>query len=106
MLTKSQFWILTLLAALCLLFEFANMIMFGQSRQKQAEINQRAQYIQQTAQLEPLYREIVKALADLSVHNDDKDLRDVLSKQGITVMANPAAAPAAAPAGETKKGAR
>jgi hypothetical protein len=106
MLKKKEFWILTALAALGLLLALSNMIMFGQNRQAQAEINTRAQFIQQSAQLEPLYREIVKALADLSVRNQDSQLRDLLGKQGITVSANPAPAPAAAPNQEPKKGGR
>ncbi len=103
MLRKTEFWILTLLAALGLLLAVGNMVMFGQNRQAQAEVNSRAQYIQQSAQLEPLYREIVKALADLSVRNNDGELRELLAKQGITVPANPPPA-GGAPAPEPKKG--
>jgi len=106
MLKNKEFWILTALAALGLVLALTNMILFGQNRQAQAEINSRAQFIQQSAQLEPLYREIVKALADLSVRNQDSQLRDLLAKQGITVSANPAPPPAAAPAAEPKKGGR
>ena len=104
MLKKKEFWILTALAALGLVLALSNMIMFGQNRQAQAEISSRAQFIQQSAQLEPLYREIVKALADLSVRNQDSQLRELLGKQGITVSANPA--PATAPNQEPKRGGR
>ena len=102
MLKKSEFWLLTLLAAVGLLLMLTNMVLFSQNRQVQADINTRAQFIQQSAQIEPLYREIVKALADLSVRNQDDQLRALLAKQGITVSANPSA-PQAAPAGEPKK---
>ena len=85
MLKKNEFWILTTLAAIGLALAFANMVMFSQNRTAQAEVNGRAQYIQQAAQLEPLYREMVKALADLAVRNSDVELRDMLAKQGITV---------------------
>jgi hypothetical protein len=105
MLKKKEFWILTALAALGLVLALSNMIMFGQNRQAQAEISSRAQFIQQSTQLEPLYREIVKALADLSVRNQDAQLRDLLAKQGITVSANPSP-PAAAPSQEPKKAGR
>ena len=109
MLKKRDYWILTALAAIALVLAFANMALFGQNRQAQGEVNARAQYIQQSAQLEPLYREMVKALADLSVRNNDVQLRELLAKQGITVSANPPPAatnaPAAgAPASEPKKG--
>jgi hypothetical protein len=108
MLKKNEFWTLTGLAVIGLLLTVANMVMFSQNRMAQAEVSGRAQYIQQAAQLETLYREMVKALADLAVRNDDAQLRDMLAKQGITVSANPqpAAAPAPAPAAppSAKKG--
>ena len=106
MLKQNQFWILSGLASLCVVLVLANIVLFVQNRQMQADINQRAQYIQRTAQLEPLYRDIVKALADLSVRNNDPQLRDVLSKQGITISTNPTPAVPAAPAAEAKKGAK
>ena len=112
MLKKSEYWILTGLAAIGLVLALTNMAIFGQNRQAQIEVNARAQYIQQSAQLEPLYREMVKALADLSVRNNDLPLRELLAKQGITVSANPPPtanasspnAPAAGASNESKKG--
>jgi hypothetical protein len=102
MLKKNEFWILTALAALGLLLAVANMILFSQNRTAQAEITGRAQYIQQAAQLETLYREMVKALGELAIRNSDTQLRDMLAKQGITVTAPAAPPPPAAP--EPKKG--
>lgn len=105
MLKKNEFLILTVLAAIGLVLAIANMVMFSQNRASQAEVSGRAQYIQQAAQLEPLYREMVKALGELAVRNNDTQLRDMLAKQGITLSVNPTppAAPAA-PAAEPKKG--
>ena len=97
MLKKNEFLILTVLAAICVLLAIANMILFSQNRVAQAEVTQRAQYIQQSAQLEPLYREMVKALGELTVRNNDAQLRDMLAKQGITVNLNPPAQPAPPP---------
>ena len=103
MLKKSEFWILTLLAAGGLVLMIANMILFSLNRTAQAEVTGRAQYIQQTAQLEPLYREMVKALGELAVRNNDTQLRDMLAKHGVVVtLAGPAPTPAPAP--EPKKG--
>ena len=93
MLKKSEFQILTALAALGLLLAIVNMVLYSQNRVAQAEITGRAQYIQQAAQGEPLYREMVKALADLAVRNNDYQLRDMLAKQGISLTANPAPEP-------------
>jgi len=107
MLQKKEYWILTALAGIAAMLAVVNMAMYGQNRQVQTELNARAQYIQQSAQLEQLYRDLVKAIADLSVRNNDPSLRDVLTKQGITISTNPApaaAAPPSAPAAEPKKG--
>jgi len=104
MLKKNEFLILTALAAIGLLLAIANMILFSQNRTAQTEVTQRAQYIQQAAQLEPLYREMVKALGELTVRNNDSQLRDMLAKQGITVNMAPPSAPPAASAPEPKKG--
>ena len=103
MLKKNEFVILTAVAAISLLLAIANMILFSQNRGAQAEVTQRAQYIQQAAQLEPLYREMVKALGELTVRNNDTQLRDLLAKQGISVNMQPPQPPAA-PAPEPKKG--
>jgi type VI protein secretion system component VasK len=102
MLRRWEYWILTLAALAIAALVGVNISLFNTNRAAQTEVTSRAQYIQQTAQLEPLYREMVKALADLSVRNNDRELRDMLAKQGITVSA-PAAA-AAPPAPEPKKG--
>jgi len=109
MLKKNQYWILTVLAALGALLAVVNMAMYGQNRKIQAELNARAQYIQQGAQVEQLYRDLVKVIADLSVRNNDAELREILTKQGIPVSANPPAASAAppsapVPSAEPKKG--
>jgi hypothetical protein len=103
MLKKNEFLILTVLAAICVLLAIANMILFSQNRVGQSEVTQRAQYIQQSAQLEPLYREMVKALGELTVRNNDTQLRDMLAKQGITVNMPAPLAPSL-PAPEPKKG--
>jgi uncharacterized membrane protein len=100
MLRRNEFLILTGLAALGLLLAVANMVLFGQNRQAQAEVTSRAQFIQQSAQLEPLYREMVKALADLSVRNNDGELRELLTKQGITLSNPPPGAAAPGPKSE------
>lgn len=99
MLKAWEFWTLTIVALAAAALAAANMMMFTQNRAIQVEATGRAQFVQQSVQLEGLYREIVKALADLSVRNQDKALRDLLAAQGITVNAgaqpNPAAMPTA-----------
>lgn len=92
MLKKGEFWILTTAALLLLALILVNMSLFLSNRSAQAEVNTRSQYVQQSLQLEGLYREMVKALADLSARNQDTQLKDLLAKQGITFTVNPPAA--------------
>lgn len=105
MLARWQFWATTVVALLVAVLAGYDMMMFGQNRATQAELASRTQYVQQSIQLETLYREMVRALADLSVRNQDKALADLLSAQGITVSNQPAASASPAPA-EAKKGAK
>jgi hypothetical protein len=109
MLKPWQFWSLTLLAAMSAALAVTNMVLYSQNRDLQTEITGRLQYVQQTAQLENLYQEILKALADLSVRRQDSTLADLLTRHGFTVTVTPpagagSAAGAAGPvSGEAKK---
>lgn len=86
---KSEFMIATGIGALSLALVITNIVLVGQNRQAQADTTSRAQFIQQSVQLEVLYMDIVKALADLAVRNQDQDLKNVLSAQGISVTPPP-----------------
>lgn len=109
MLKRLEYLALLGLAVLIVGLVIANVALILSNRSVQSEIQRNTQFIQQTAQLEVLYREIVKALADLSVKNQDVDLRGLLASHGITVTVNPATpAPAAppSPAEPPRKGAK
>jgi hypothetical protein len=70
-------------------------MLFTSNRTAQTEMAGRQDYIQKSIQFEGLYREIAKALADLSIRNQDQDLRSLLAAHGISVTFPPPAAPAA-----------
>ena len=112
MLKPWQFWSLTLFAAIAVALAATNIVLYGQNRDLQTEIAARAQYVQQSAQLETLFQEILKALADLSVRNKDSALAELLARRGFTVTVTPptglsAAAGAAVPGpGEARKSAK
>ena len=76
-----------------LLLVIANGVLFTQNRTEQVEINSRQQYLQQTVSLEGLYRDIVKALAELAVKNNDQQVLQMLAAQGINVSVNAPPAP-------------
>ena len=99
MLTKVEFRVTTALGALAVGLALLNMALFVTNRRLQADVASRSQYIQQSTQLQTLYQEIVKALADLSVRNKDEQLKELLNREGITVSVSPPGTGAAAPAG-------
>ena len=106
MLRNWEFWIVTLLALVGAVLAGINMMLFQANRTAQTEIAGRQQYIAQSVQLEGLYREMVKALADLSVKNQDADVRTLLADQGITISVTPNAPAPAQPAEVPKKAGR
>jgi len=98
MLTTRQYLGLIALAASALMLVVIDAILFNANRAQQVEINQRQLYLQQTASLEGLYREMVKGLADLALRSGDRRVLDALASQGINVTVTPpAAAPSADP---------
>ncbi len=109
MLARWQLWLTTIVALVVAALVGYTMMLFGENRATQAELATRAAFVQQSVQLEPLYRDIVKALADLSIRNQDKALADLLASQGITVSATAPTAGApttGAPGADAKKGAK
>lgn len=93
--TRIQYWIAVALGAACLAAMAANLTLGWSNQSSRADIGQRQQYVQQSVQLEGLYREMVRALAELSARHGDEALRALLQRHGINV--NPSApAPAAA----------
>lgn len=104
--TRTQFWITTALALLSLLLLAVNFTLLRDNRTVQKEVAARQQFLQQSVQLEGLYREIVRALAELAARNSDEAVRAMLAKHGITYTVNPPAAATPqvqAPAAPTRK---
>ena len=83
-----QYLTLVALGVAALILVAANAMLFSTNKARQAEVNQRQMFLQQTASLESLYREMVKALADLAVRNGDKRVIEALAGQGINVTVN------------------
>lgn len=104
MLLKWQFNLLTALGAAALLLVVSNAFLFTQNRTAQGSLAQRQQFIAQTVALEGLYRDIVKALAEMGVKGNDRQLLDMLAAQGLSVTVNtPAPALAETPARKGEK---
>ena len=91
-----QYWATTAVGTCCLAVLSGNVVLAYNNKSTQADINMRQQYVQQSVQLEGLYREIVRALAELGARNNDNDVKAMLQKHGISYSVNsPTAAPAA-----------
>ena len=99
MLKSWQYTVLNAIGALALLLVLFNAVLFTKNRDLQQQVNARQLYLQQTTALEGLYRDIVKALAELAVSNNDTQLLEMLASQGLNVSVNaPAPTPASPPA--------
>ena len=99
MLLRWQFILLTALGAVALTLVLVNAGLFLVNREAQTALNQRQLYVQQSVALDALYREIVKALAELAVKGNDPQLIAVLSAQGLSLTVDaPASAASAATA--------
>lgn len=90
MLKTAQYWILTAIGVTCLLGVAVNIVLAEGNSSRQSEVSKRAQYIQQTVQLQSLYQNMVRALANMAVRNKDPALRSLLAKQGINLTVKPA----------------
>ena len=90
-----QFWATTTLGVCCLAVLAGNVVLSTSNKTAQADIAVRQQYVQQSVQLEGLYREIVRALAELGARNNDNDVKAMLQRHGISYSVNAPAAPAA-----------
>ena len=73
----------TLAGAAAIILFVVNVVLVERDRSLQSEINLRQQFIQQSVQLEALNRDLISAIANLSVRNKDEQLKTILTQQGI-----------------------
>jgi hypothetical protein len=95
MLVRWQHHLLSVLSAAALLMVLVNALLFTLNRDARNDLQQRQQFIQQTVPVEALYRDIVKALAEMAVKDKDRPLLDMLTAQGLTITPGGPTAPAA-----------
>ena len=84
-----RFWLLNALGGIALVLVIANMVLYHGNREAQQAFATRAEFIQRSRQIEPLYRDIVRALAELAAKEKDEQIRQLLGSQGINVTVNP-----------------
>ena len=95
--TKVQYWVVTALGAVCCVAMLTAITLGYNNAKSRADVNQRQQFVQQSVQLEGLYKEIVRALAEMGARNNDGDVKAMLQKNGITYTANASAPGSPAP---------
>ena len=88
---RSAFWprIVTTLAFATLVLVAVNIYLVYTNQSLQREVNERQQFIAQSMQIQVLAREMITALANLAMKNNDEQIRQVLTAHGITFSANP-----------------
>ena len=80
---------LTGLAAVAVVLVLANIWLVLGNQPRQAEVNQRQQFINQSTQMSRLNEGLVRAIAAAAVTTNDDTLRGLLTEQGINVTFTP-----------------
>ncbi len=88
---RLQYRMACALGATCLVLMLSNVALATANKSMQSEVALRQQFVQQSVQLEGLYREIARALAELGQRNNDSDVKAMLERNGISYQASSAA---------------
>lgn len=84
-------WLAAALAAAAAVLVIIDFTLAQANRSLQVEVNKRQQFINESIQLERVNGALVHAIASAAVNAKDDRLRDVLTRNGITINVNPAA---------------
>jgi hypothetical protein len=93
---KLLYWVMTSLAGISVVLVIVNGVIFLTDQSAQAEVNQRQQFINQSAQLGRVQEGLIRALALSAANNKDDQLRDLLAQFNISYTVNPPPAAAGA----------
>lgn len=88
-LSNAQFWLLNGAAGIAGVLLLSVILLHQGNVELRTEVNQRAQFVQQTVPLGKLNNEIIKALAGLSAKHEDPELRSLLESHGIRYEIKP-----------------
>ena len=89
------YWVAVGLSGLTLALVVVYIVLVQDNRTVQIQVNQRQQFINQSAQLSRVNEALIRALATATVNNKDDKLRDLLAQNGITINATGEAVPSA-----------
>ena len=91
------YWIATAVAGLSVVLVAFNIALGLSSEATQAKINERQQFIDQTAQIDRANAALVRALATTAVSTGDAELHQILTDHGIAIAPSAPATGAALP---------
>ncbi len=97
---KLPYWASVLLSAVAIVLLVVNISLANANRLKQADLSQRQTTITEGQSLAQFNQGLVQSLAETSLKNNDLQVRDLLTGQGITLKSEPTSAPA--PASDSK----
>jgi hypothetical protein len=100
---KVLYWVSISLAGLGLLILVANVCLINSNRGMQNDLGQRQAAINNAGNLNQLNQALIQALAQAAVNDEDRDAKDLLSSQGITLKPKAAAASASSENADKKK---
>jgi len=80
---------LTPLAALILILALVNVLLNLANQSIRMQLAERQQFVNQSMQMEALYREVMQALAAVTMKNNDPELKSLLASQGVNLDGEP-----------------
>ena len=84
-LNPREYWTLSALSVACVMLVVINISLAQGNRDIRKQVNQRQAFIAQSLQLDKINKQLVNAIAQLAVRDNDSALERVLSDQGITI---------------------
>lgn len=87
-LNPREYWTLSAVSVACVMLVVINISLARGNRDIRQQVNQRQAFITQSLQLDKVNKQLVNAIAQLAVRNNDSALERVLSDQGITINRN------------------
>lgn len=83
-----KFLLVTLLAVVGLGLVWVNVSIHSANRDRQADVAERQQFINESVPLSRLNTQFIQALAQLSAQSDDDSIRQLLADHGVTFTVN------------------
>jgi len=84
-LTPREYWSLSAVAVACVMLVIINISLAQGNRELREKVNQRQTFIAQSVQLDKINKQLVNAIAQASVRDNDSALERVLTDQGIQI---------------------